>query len=68
MIGDYKSGYHDGQTDMLMDLGYKLYIMAGPLLLKKLTEQKLTTEENTRLETINKIAEWVKEKEETEGD
>lgn len=67
-MNDYKLGYENGQTDMLMDLGYKLYIMAGPLLLKKLTEQKLTTEENTRLETINKIAEWVKEKEETEDD
>ena len=51
-----------------MDLGYKLYTMAEPLLLKKSTEQKLTTEENTRLETLNKIAKWVKEKEETEDD
>ncbi|MDV2912352.1 hypothetical protein R0H03_11005 [Pediococcus acidilactici] len=68
MTDDYKLGYQNGQLDTLMDLGYKLYTMAEPLLLKKLTEQKLTTEENTCLETLNKIAKWVKEKEEIEDD
>lgn len=68
MTDDYKLGYQNGQTDMLMDLGCRLYNMAEPLLLKKLTEQKLSTEENARLETLNKIAKWVKEKEETEND
>lgn len=61
MNDDYKLGYENGQIDMLLELGNKLRAMSEPLFQKLIKEQKLSTNEDTRLTVLNEIRDWEEE-------
>lgn len=61
MNDDYKLGYENGQTDMLLELGNKLRAMSEPLFQKLIKEQKLSANEDTRLTVLNEIRDWEEE-------
>ncbi|MDV2621177.1 hypothetical protein PVS71_07905 [Pediococcus acidilactici] len=61
MNDDYKLGYENGQTDMLLELGNKLRAMSEPLFQKLIKEQKLSADEDVRLTVLNEIRDWEEE-------
>ena len=61
MNDDYKLGYENGQIDMLLELRNKLRTMSEPLFQKLIKEQKLSTNEDTRLTVLNEIRDWEEE-------